>query len=236
VEPGVSVLNIAHRGASRDAPENTLEAFRLAVEQGADMIETDLHRTRDGRIALYHDSDVRGVEIASHTLAELREQLAELPTLEELLDAVGGRIPLNLEIKRGESGDYAGLAAQTLDQVRRRGLLQQTLFSSFYDSVLEEVRALEAEARIGLLISRKAPRAMLDRAAKLGAEAVHPELAIVTRELIDSIHASGRGVHVFTVDDLETQRRLCAQGVDGIFTNVPAQLRGLLEAGKPESV
>jgi glycerophosphoryl diester phosphodiesterase len=229
----VKVLNIAHRGASRDAPENTLEAFRLAVEQGADMIETDLHRTRDDRIPLSHDGDVAGLEIASHTLAELRAKLPELVALEELLDALGDRIPLNLELKRGESGDYAGLVPQVLEEVRRRGLLELTLFSSFYDPVLAELRSLEPAARIGLLISRKAPRAILERAERLGAEAVHPELAIATPELIEAIHASGRRVHVFTVDDPATQRRLCALGVDGLFTNVPAQLRDLLAGSGP---
>ncbi len=229
----MNVLNIAHRGASRDAQENTLEAFRLAVEQGADMIETDLHRTRDGRIPLWHDGDVAGLEIASHTLSELRGKLPELVTLEELLDTLGDRIPLNLELKRSDSGDYAGLVPQVLDEVRRCGLLEQTLFSSFYDPVLAELRSLAPEARIGLLISRKAPGAMLERSERLGAEAVHPELAIATPELIEAIQASGRRVYVFTVDDPETQRRLCTQGVDGLFTNVPAQLRDLLAGREP---
>jgi glycerophosphoryl diester phosphodiesterase len=228
-------LVIAHRGASRDAPENTLEAFRLAVEQGADMIETDLHRTRDGRIALYHDDDIGGIEIGSQTLAELRERLPDLPTLEDLLDAVGGRIALNLELKRGASGDYAGLVAATLDQVRARGLLEETLFSSFYDPVLAEVRALATAARIGLLVSRKAPVSILERAERVGAEAVHPELVLATRERIDALHAAGYRVHVFTVDEPDDQRRLVAWGVDGIFTNVPARLRTLLAEGALEA-
>ena len=80
-------LVIAHRGASIDAPENTIEAFQLAVEQGADMIETDLHLSKDGAVPLYHDSKIDGVPVGDYTLAELRERIPGLPTLEEALDA-----------------------------------------------------------------------------------------------------------------------------------------------------
>ena len=192
------------------------------------MIETDLHRTCDGRVAIWHDSAVGGAEIAEQTLAELRATRPDLLALEDLLDAVGGRIPLNLELKRGRAGDYAGLVAQTLEQVNGRGLLEATLFSSFYDPVLEELRALEPAARIGLLVSSRAPEGALERAARLGAEAVHPELALADASRIDEIHAAGYHVHVFTVDDPRDQRRLVDQGVDGLFTNVPKQLRDLL--------
>ena len=81
--------NIAHRGASVDALENTLEAFALAVEQGADMIETDLHLLRDGVVALYHDDEIGGVPVGELTLAELRGHLPRAPTLQEALDRFG---------------------------------------------------------------------------------------------------------------------------------------------------
>ena len=136
--------NIAHRGASVDALENTLEAFALAVEQGADMIETDLHLLRDGVVALYHDDEIGGVPVGELTLAELRGHLPRAPTLQEALDRFGARIPWNLEIKSPKSGDYAGLERIALDEVRRRGILEQTLFSSFSDSVLARLRELGA--------------------------------------------------------------------------------------------
>ena len=114
---------IAHRGASKDALENTLEAFELAIEQGADMIETDLHLLRDGAIALYHDDELGGVAVGELTFAELRKRLPRAPTLQETLDRFAARIPFNLEIKSPRAGDYPGLEELMLAEVRRRGIL-----------------------------------------------------------------------------------------------------------------
>lgn len=225
----MSCLAIAHRGASRDAPENTLEAFELAIAQGADMIETDLHLLRDGSVVLTHDGRVRWRAVGQLDLGELRELSPAVPTLEEALDAVGDRIPFNLELKRGAGGDYPGLAERTLDEVRRRGLLEQTLFSAFYDSALEEVRRLEPSARVGLLVSRRGCVAVEERARGLGAEAVHPERAVLTEGMLRQLQSAGYRVNVFTVDAEADLRRLVAWGVDGIFTNVPARLRKILE-------
>ena len=197
----MSLLNIAHRGASADAPENTSKAFELAIKQGADMIETDLRLSRDGEIPLYHD---------------------DLPTLEDALDRFGHRIPFNLELKRGATADYPGLEERVLREITRRDLLGRTLFSAFYDTALATLRGLSSQARIGLLISRKAPIRIVERAIQLRAEAVHPERVVTTRELVEEMHEQGLRVHVFTVDDPGDQRRLIEWGVDGIFTNVPA--------------
>lgn len=222
------MLSIAHRGASADAPENTIEAFELAVEQGADMIETDLHLSSDGQVPLYHDDELGGVAVGELSLAEIRARHRAVPTLEEALDAVGDQIPFNLEIKRGRENDYRGLDERVLRTLRSRGLLERTLFSAFYDSALVSLRKAEPLARIGLLVSRRSAIAIEERALRLGAEAVHPEHSITTPELVASLHDSGLAVHVFTVDDLEAQRQLIDWGVDGIFTNRPAQLRALV--------
>ena len=226
---GDTVLNIAHRGASADAPENTLEAFKLAVDQGADMIETDLHLTKDGAIVLVHDPEVGDSEVGRMTFAELRKLAPRIPTLAETFDAVGDRISFNLELKRGLEDDYSGLEARALDEVRSRGLLGQTLFSSFYDAALARLRRLEPSARVGLLISRRAPLSIEDRADQLEAEAVHPEREVATKDLVERLQVEGYRVHVFTVDDPDDQQRLIDWGVDGIFTNVPARLRALLD-------
>jgi glycerophosphoryl diester phosphodiesterase len=227
---------IAHRGASGHRPENTLSAFELAVEMGADMIETDLHRTRDAAVVVTHDEELAGLggrgEIADATLAEVRALDAgageRVPTLEELLDRLGDRIAWNLELKRGTRGEYPGLEAAALDEVRGRGLIGRTLFSSFYDPVLARLRALEPAARIGLLISRRYPVQMVERARALGAEALHPEGSLVTPALVEEAHAAGLAVHVFTVDDPEEMGRLLDWGVDGLFTNYPDRMRTLL--------
>ena len=224
----MSVLDIAHRGASVDAPENTVEAFELAVEQGADMIETDLHLLRDGTVGIYHDNEVDGVPLGSLSLDELRERRPAAPTLAEALDACGERIAFNLEIKRPRGGAYDGLEKRVLDEVRSRGILDQTLFSCFNDGVLETLRGLESAARLGLLISRRSAVGMEERAGRLAAEAVHLHRSLAEPERIDAIHVAGRRVHVYTVDDTDELRRMIERGVDGIFTNQPARLRELL--------
>jgi glycerophosphoryl diester phosphodiesterase len=229
MDAGGTVLDIAHRGASRDAPENTLEAFFLAVEQSADMIETDLHMTSDGEIVLLHNPEVGDSEVGQLTLDEVRKKLPGLVTLPEALDALGDRIPFNLELKRGLDHSYSGLERRALEEVTPRGLLEKTLFSSFYDSVLERLRQLEPRARTALLISRRAAMSIDERADQLDVEAVHPERAVVTQSLIERLQIEGYKVHVFTVDDPEDQKRMIEWGVDGIFTNAPGQLRTLLD-------
>ena len=146
---------IAHRGASGHLPENTLPAYELAVAQGADMIEIDLHRTRDAAVVITHDEDLSGLggrgEIADASLAEVRALDAgrgeRVPLLAEVLDRFGPRIAFNLELKRGRRAEYPGVEADALAAVEERGILARTLFSSFYDPVLARLRdALERRA------------------------------------------------------------------------------------------
>ena len=230
---------IAHRGASAYRPQNTLPAFDLAVAQRADMIETDLHRTRDGAIVVTHDEELAGLggvgEIAGASLAEIRALDAgdgeRVPTLDEILDRVGDQIPFNLELKRAVRADYEGLEAQALAAVRSRALLARTLWSSFYDSVLGRLRALAPDARLALLVSSRYPIRILERSRELGAEAINPEASIVSAALVDEAHAAGLAVYVFTVDDLGEMQRLLALGVDGLFTNYPDRMRALVDSG-----
>jgi glycerophosphoryl diester phosphodiesterase len=235
---GKKPLVIAHRGASGHRPENTLSAYELAVEQGADMIEVDLHRTRDGAVVVTHDEELAGIggrgEIADATLAEVRALDAgggeRVPILAELLDGYGERIGLNLVLKRGTRAEYPELEAETLAALESRGLLDRVLFSSFYDPVLRRLRALSPAARIGLLISRRYPQGAVDRAKSLGAEALHPEVALVTPQLVGEAHAAGLAVYAYTVDRTEEMERLLGLGVDGLFTNFPDRLRRIVDA------
>ncbi len=230
-------LVIAHRGSSGVRPENTMPAFALAVEQGADMIETDLHRTRDGEVVITHDEDLAGLggrgEIAETTLTALRALDAgageRIPTLDEILDEFGPRIAFNLELKRATGALYDGLEAAAIEAVTARDLLARTLFSSFYDPVLARLRELQPSARVGLLISRRYPHEAVTRARALGAEALHPEAVLVDAALVESAHAAGLAVYAFTVDEPDEMRRLLGLGVDGLFTNFPDRMREMVE-------
>lgn len=229
-------LVIAHRGSSGHRPENTRPAFALAIEHRADMIETDLHVTRDGVIVLSHDAELDHLsaqgEVADVTVAELQELDAgsgeRVPRLDETLDAFGARIAWNLEFKRPVDGFYEGVEAGTLAAVEARGLLDQTLFSCFWDPVLVRLRALSPGARIALLLSPRHPERAIERARALGAEAINPHFSMVTPELLGEAHAAGMAVYPYTVDPEPEMRRLLDLGVDGLFTNLPDRMRAIL--------
>lgn len=229
---------IAHRGASGYCPENTHAAYALAVVQRADMIEIDLHRTRDGAVVITHDAELAHLgypgEVIDATLEQVRALDAgegqRIPLLDEVLDAFAQALPFNLELKASGRGPYEGLEEVAIEAVRRRGVLEQTLFSSFFDPVLEEVRRCSATAQLGVLVSPRASRGWLQRAARVGAVAVNFHTVLATRRNIARAHAEGLAVNVYTVDDPEMLSSLVEAGVDGIFTNFPDRLRELLDA------
>jgi glycerophosphoryl diester phosphodiesterase len=238
------MLVIAHRGASGHCPENTLPAYEAAIEMRADMIEIDLHRTKDGAIVITHDSALAGLggeaaegEIGDASLEEVRAlDVGEgqcVPTLEEVLDGFAKRIPFNLEIKWGRAGDYEGLEAETLAALRSRGLRRDILFSSFRPSILRRLRELDPHARLALLISPQdrayTLEAALALAAELGCEALNPHWTQADEGLVDAAQAADLAVNVYTVNDIQGMRRMLDLGVDGVFTNFPDLLRALLD-------
>jgi glycerophosphoryl diester phosphodiesterase len=235
-------LVIAHRGSSGERPENTLPAFEHAIEQSADMIETDLHLSRDGVVVIHHDAELERLgesgEIRDHTASELAAMNAapgvavaeRMPTLQGLLDGFGERMQFNLELKVGlEDVAYEGLEDIVVSAVEARGLMARMLFSSFYDPILARLRERSASARIALLISPRAPIAIFERAARVSAEAINPHVRLVTRELVEQAHSAGLRVYPYTANDSAEMARLLDCGVDGIITNHPARLHALLD-------
>ncbi len=235
-------LVIAHRGSSGERPENTFPAFERAIEQSADMIETDLHLSRDGIVMIHHDAELERLgeqgEIRDRTASELAVMnaapgvsLAEkMPTLLELLDVFGERMQFNLELKVGLNDvAYEGLEDLVVSAVEARGLMPRMLFSSFYDAVLRRLRARSAAARIALLVSPRAPIAIFERAAGVFAEAINPDVRLVTQKLVEEAHAAGLRVYPYTANESAEMARLLDCGVDGIITNHPARLHALLE-------
>ena len=235
-------LVIAHRGSSGERPENTLPAFERAIEQSADMIETDLHLSSDGVVVIHHDAELERLgeegEIRDRTASELAAMNAapgvaiaeKMPTLLDILDGFGERMQFNLELKVGrDDAAYEGLEDVVVSAVEARGLMPRMLFSSFYDPVLARLRERSVSARIALLISPRAPVAIFERAARVSAEAINPDVRLVTRELVEQAHAEGLRVYPYTANESEEMERLLDCGVDGIITNHPARLHALLD-------
>ncbi len=241
-------LVIAHRGAKAYRPENTLAAYELAIEQGADMLEIDLHVAKDGAMPVSHDASLerfaREGEIADISLEELRamsvvaheargseKRYEGIPVLEEVLDRFGELIPFNLELKtRLEDRPYGELQRRVLDQVLGRDLLDQTLFSSFSDAVLAELRTLSSDARLGVLVDPRSPQGIFQRADAVGAESINLHFATTEPKLVDRAHEMGLAVYVYTVDEPDRMRELLGFGVDGIFSNAPDKLRKIVDS------
>lgn len=213
-------LVIAHRGASRAEPENSLAAFRAAGAFGADGVELDVRRSSDDRLVIHHDPVVADGRLIRATPA--RE--LGLPELVDALDACAGMF-VNIEIKNESTEpDFdptewiAHRVAAMLQQ--RRDSPTRWLVSSFRIETIETFRRLMPTVRTGWLVYRPTDEA-IDQAARGNHVAVHPQGKFVTAESVRTAHAAGVAINTWTVDDPERMRELMAWGVDGICTNVP---------------
>ena len=216
-------LVIAHRGAwgpaTPSAPaENTLEAFEAAIALGADMIELDVRRTRDGRLVVFHDARVKTVPTGSLPYEALKAKGtgARPPLLQDALELTHGRIALNLEIKE------AGYVKETIALLRPFGL-ERCLLSSFIDDVITEAKVLAPELRTGLLVGTGFRRALTTRLPALKADCLvlHRRLADATA-LSKAAEAGVRCV-IWTVNAPRAlDRYLGHAAVEGVVTDRPA--------------
>jgi glycerophosphoryl diester phosphodiesterase len=228
---------LAHRGASRAAAENTLEAFRLAAALGADGVELDARRCADGVVVVHHDARIAGGgNIVELTAAHLRASHPDVPTLEEALDACTGLV--NIEIKNAPfERDYdpeERVAAAVAATVVRRDLLDRVIVSSFTVDALDAVRAADERVRTGwLTLPGFAVPDSVRLASDRGYDALHPERSAVIQDATGAVaaaHEAGLLVNVWTVDDPGEVVVLASAGVDGIITNVPDVARRVLQA------
>lgn len=225
----------AHRGASAYAPENTLPAFQLAEEQGADGIELDVHLTKDGELVVIHDEKLdrttNGVGLVrDYTLAELKRFCADngmpgfadarIPTLREVLEQVKpGRMLVNIELKTGILW-YEGIEKKTLDLVAELGMQDRIIYSSFNHYSIAEVRRLAPEAQTAYLFG-DIPCDIEQYAAQRGVGGLHLGLYCVKMgNLLKTYLDSGLAVRVWTVNGAEDLRWLMEEGAD-VITNDP---------------
>jgi glycerophosphoryl diester phosphodiesterase len=242
---------IAHRGSSFEAPENTLAAFALAWEEGADAIEGDFRLTRDGRIVAMHDKDLKRVAangscVADLTLSELRKldvgrwkhpRFAgqRAPTLEEVLSERPAGKRAYVEIKCGME-----IVAPLVRLLAERDNASTAIPISFSLDVLSAIKQSLAQCKVYGVFEFKAenpagevwPTAdeLIDAARRAGLDGVDLDArGPINKPMVDALTAAGLDVCVWTVDDPKRARELVAAGVHGITTNRPAWLRSELE-------
>ncbi|MCX7683163.1 MAG: glycerophosphodiester phosphodiesterase family protein [Anaerolineae bacterium] len=240
-------LNIAHRGASLVAPPNTLAAFKMAAQLGADGIECDVHLSADGVPVVIHDFTVDATtdgsgRVCEMTVAELKRLDAgtsfspafageRIPALEEVLEAVGESLLINIELKTTTLRDN-GLERAVVSLLESYGPARQgrVLLSSFNPLSLRRVKRLSPHLPVGLLYAPDLPlplrRAWL--APLVPHEARHPQHSMVTASYMSWARRHRYWVHTWTVNDADEMRRLLALGVEAIMTDVPDLLHTLL--------
>ena len=228
------MLNIAHRGASGVGlpPENTLAAFRMAMDFSADLVELDVHRSRDGRIVVIHDNTMERTTDRSGKISDLnyREIAAadagngeRVPLLAEVLDLIHGQAMVLVEIKPDD------ITNDVIQQIRDAGAEDSVVIQSFHPAVVVESFAIAPGIPRGLLIGGGAD--FTDRAVSVGAGVVVPAYGLLNQAVSHAIGLRGLGCWTYTVDDPTEMRRLIDLGVDGIITNYPDRLKRVIETG-----
>ncbi len=237
------VLLIGHRGAMSLAPENTMVSFARAYELGCDLIETDIHLSRDGVLVLMHDADVARTTggagcIEEMSLQEIRRLDAggwygeafrgeRVPLLSELLDWARTRIPLIIEIK-GNSLPAVGIEAALLAQLREKRLVGDVMVTSFDHHCLRRLKDLEPSVLTGMNYNGR----LFDTAGAAratGAGCVSPNWRFWDRGLVDAVHAAGLAAATFVPDDDKCVAAVVDMGMDALGVDCPDRVRPYLD-------
>lgn len=247
----------AHRGGAGLAPENTLAAFRKALDLDVDVLEMDMHVTRDGEIVVIHDdtlertTDGRGL-VTDFTLAELKQRDAgrhfgsqfkgePIPTLREVIALVGSsgntRVRLNIETKfaKGQEGRPADFEEKVLAILRETGFVERAILQSFHHPSLAKMKTLEPRIKLALLLGgRQAPRDLVALVRQYQADYYSSDFRHLTADAVAALHLAGIPVVPWTVNEETDVRRLMDAGVgklagDGIITNCPDRVLSLLK-------
>ncbi|MBZ5705565.1 MAG: glycerophosphodiester phosphodiesterase [Acidobacteriia bacterium] len=219
--PDVPLL-LGHRGARvyASAPENTFASFDLALEQGCDGFEFDVRGTADRRLVVCHDPKAGRVIISRAT----RPQLPSLPRLEDVLARYGRRVFLDIELK------VKGLESAVLDAIRNQPPERGYMVSSFSPAVVLELKARCALVPLGIISERAS---QLRQWRELPVDYVIAHQLLLDRKLVEEVHAAGRKLFAWTVNDVKSMRRLADWGVDAIISDDPKLLVGTLRPAMP---
>ncbi|MBB6450174.1 glycerophosphoryl diester phosphodiesterase [Geomicrobium halophilum] len=234
---------IAHRGVTGvNMVENTVKAFERAVALGANFIETDVRLTSDGSLICFHDGKWDGTAVKKMTYSSLQRYARkigwELPLLEEVLLICKGKIQVDIELKA------KGLEQQVIDKVRKTGMSENVLITSFYDTVLRNIKNKAPEIKTGLLLGRKLLQQRFrihayaqdlypeSRLKKIQADAVCPHYYLLHLGFIKRMKRLDLPVYVWTVNEKRRMRKVLAKGANGLITD---QVLEAMEVIKGES-
>jgi glycerophosphoryl diester phosphodiesterase len=228
----------AHRGSSAVAPENTMAAVKLAIEDGADWVEIDVQETADREVVLFHDSDfmklagvdlkiwdatmddLKGLDVGSWFAPEFKDE--RVPTLGEVLDECKGKAGVNIELKY--YGHDEQLEQRVADIVDAHGMASDVVVMALKVDAVEKMKEIRPDWKVGLLMSVSA-----GDLENLDADFLAVNASFATRSFVRSAHDLDREVYVWTVNDAPTMSTMIGRGVDSLITDKPALARSVLE-------
>ncbi len=233
------MINYAHRGASEYAPENTFSSFYLGLLQGANGIETDVQKTKDGVLVLFHDVTLARVsnkqgKFCDYTWDELKNIKIygncttgfydKIVTLRDFLERFSQYdIRFAIELKG------ADVEKETLAIAKEYGIMNKTTFTSFQFQYIKTMKELDKTARVGWLTS-SVDDETIKRLLEIGGEEIAPKAELVTEELMEKWRKAGLGVRAWGVSSIALMKKMCMLGVDGMTVNFPDRLHEYLHS------
>ncbi|MBQ3151709.1 MAG: glycerophosphodiester phosphodiesterase [Clostridia bacterium] len=246
---------IAHRGANKVAPQNTIPAFKKAIEMNADGFENDVHLTKDGIAVVCHNYDIDQTSdgtgfIADYTYEELLQfdfgsyfseefKDTKIPTLDEFYELCSDLKVINVEIKSPKDKNF-DIVEKTIDSAKKYNLQDKLLISSFDPEVLLKVKDVDPTVKTGILYDPNSPIAeeicddVAAYAKKIKVDALHPYIAFLSEDYIEEAHEAGLIVNPWTVNKDFQIENLCRWGCDGVITDVPDFAREIAEKTEQE--
>lgn len=231
------MINYAHRGASEYAPENTLSSFYLGLLMGANGIETDVQRTKDGVLVLFHDDTLDRVtdfsgSISDYTLEEIKQIKITgnstygfydriVPFREFLEKFSGYEISFAIELKTG------GNEKEVADLIREFGIEKRTTITSFQFDYIKKMKEYAPDLRVGFLVEGDGIDDM-EKLKSIGGEEMAPKASEMTEESVKILREKGFGVRAWGISNIELMKKMCAFSVDGMTVNFPDRLSQFL--------